>query len=154
VGQKAKTVNTVSGDVVAEAEKRGAVTKGPDLSFLAGLEEAEGEVGAPLVELMAELSPGPRVSILGALHPSTYQARGLPMATRPRGQTRDTLRLAPRLVLSSPSPPDLAPSVTGCLLLPHTTDLPQEPLQYSGPPAGPPLRTPRLPPPATTSSWP
>ena len=92
MGQKAKTVNTVSGDVVAEAEKRGAVTKGPDLSFLAGLEEGEGEVGAPLVELMAELSPGPRVSILGALHPSTYQARGLPMATRPRGQTRDTLR--------------------------------------------------------------
>lgn len=91
MGQRAKTVNLVSGDVVAEAGRRGAATKGPALSSLGDL-GGPGEGGAPQGELMGGLSPGHLVSTLGALHPSTYLARGLPMATPPLGQTRDTPR--------------------------------------------------------------
>ena len=91
MGQRAKTVNTVSGDVVAEVERRGAATKGPALSSLGDL-GGPGEGGAPQGEHMGELSPGHLVSTPGALHPSTYLARGLPMATRPRDQTQDTPR--------------------------------------------------------------
>ena len=92
MGQRAKTVNTVSGDVVAEVERRGAATKGPDLS---SLEEVGGlgmGAGALQAGLTGELSPGHLVFILGALLPSTYPARELPMATHPLGQTRDTPR--------------------------------------------------------------
>ena len=52
-----------------------------------------GEGGAPQGEHMGELRPGHLVSTpLGALHPSTYLARGLPMATPPPDQTQDTPR--------------------------------------------------------------
>ena len=92
MGQRAKTVNTVSGDVVAEVERRGAATKGPDLSSLEEVGELGMEVGVPQAGLTGELSPGHLVSILGALLPSTYPAQELPMATHPLGQTRDTPR--------------------------------------------------------------
>ena len=92
MGQRAKTVNSVSGDVVGEAGRRGAATKGPALSSLGDL-GGPGEGGAPQGEHMGELRPGHLVStLLGALHPSTYLARGLPMATPPPDQTQDTPR--------------------------------------------------------------
>ena len=91
MGQRAKTVNLVSGDVVAEAGRRGAVTKGPALSSLGDL-GGPGEDGAPQGEHMGALSPGHLVSTLGALRPSTYLAQGLPMATLPPDQTQDTPR--------------------------------------------------------------
>ena len=46
MGQRAKTVNLVSGDVVAEAGRRGAATKGPALSSLGDL-GGPGEVEPP-----------------------------------------------------------------------------------------------------------
>ena len=91
MGQRAKTVSLVSGDVVAEAGRRGAVTKGPALSSLGDLGGPR-EGGALQGEHMGALSPGHLVSSLGALRPSTYLALGLPMATPPPDQTQDTPR--------------------------------------------------------------
>ena len=87
-------MTTVSEDVVVgEERRRGAATKGRGPSSLGDL--AEGElvgVGVHLGEPMEELRTGLQVFSLGALHPSTYRAQGLPMAIRLRDQTRDTPR--------------------------------------------------------------
>ena len=87
-------MTTVSEDVVVgEERRRGAATKGRGPSSLGDLAEGElVEVGVHLGEPMEELRTGLQVFSLGALHPSTYRAQGLPMAIRLRDQTRDTPR--------------------------------------------------------------
>ena len=87
-------MTTVSEDVVVgEERRRGAPTKGRGPSSLGDLEEGElVGVGVHLGEPMEELRTGLQVFSLGALHPSTYRAQGLPMAIRLRDQTRDTPR--------------------------------------------------------------
>ena len=87
-------MTTVSEDVVVgEERRRGAATKGRGPSSLGDLAEEElVGVGVHLGEPMEELRIGLQVFSLGALHPSTYRAQGLPMAIRLRDQTRDTPR--------------------------------------------------------------